>query len=144
MYGFYNWLDKIRRYHRYSKDELKNLGIAILLMSITLGYNDGQDVFSLAHWVGNFILGAIAISIAVFARESIKRVVALEQGYRLEFQPVMYGLLGGIVLSVMSYGTVVVLMYSGFRMHLMEAHRLGYFRYGFGYFTQGKSRFSAS
>ncbi len=137
-YGFFNWVDKIRRYHPFSRKEWQWMGISTVVMAFMLGYNDGNETFELVPWVVNLLTGMIAIAIAVIVRESVKRVVGLEQGYRIEFKPFVYGLLGGLVLTVMSYGHIVFLAYSGMRMHMMDSHRLGYFRYGLGYFTQGK------
>lgn len=143
MYGFYNWTVKVRKYYKFTNKELQFLGISILIMSIILGFDDGRETFSLIPWAGNFLLGAVAITLAVLVHESARRIVGLEQGFRIEFKPFFYGMLAGLVLAFMSYGNIILLAYSGMKMHTLKAHRLGYFRYQLGYFVQGKIAFFA-
>jgi Zn-dependent protease len=84
------------------------------------------------------LLSIIAVIIAVFVHESVHRIFGLEQGYRTEYKPFFYGLIAGLVITFMSYGKLIFLAYSGVRLHIMEKHRLGYFRYQLGYFQLGK------
>ncbi|MBN2454605.1 hypothetical protein JXB11_03600 [Candidatus Woesearchaeota archaeon] len=137
-YGFYNLLDKLKRYYTFSKFEKRWLLLSIVILAFIVGFNDGREVFEWGPWLQNFILGLIAVIIAVFVHQSVQRIFGLEQGYRVEFKPFIYGLIGGLVIAFMSYGKLIVLAYSGLKLNIMEKHRLGYFRYQLGYFQLGK------
>ncbi|MBI3034542.1 hypothetical protein HYY72_05275 [Candidatus Woesearchaeota archaeon] len=133
----YNWIDKVKRYFAFSSNELKWLLISIPVMAFIVGFNDGRDTFVFSLWMGNLLICLVAVTIAVLAHETAHRLIGLEQGYKVIFKPFFYGLIAGLVLSVMSYGKIVFLAYSGVMLNMLEKHRLGYFRYQLGYFHLG-------
>ena len=137
-YGFYSLVDKLRVYGSPTRYEKRWLLISVFVMAFILGFDDGREVFEFSAWMGNFLLGLIAIIIAVFVHETVHRIFGLEQGYRTDFKPFFYGLIAGMVLTSMSYGKILFLAYSGVRLHMMDKHRLGYFRHRTGYFQLGK------
>ena len=137
-YGFYNLVDRLRRYYAFSKYEKRWLLISILAMMFILGFDDGREIFEFGPWTQNLFLGLIGIIIAVFVHESVHRIFGLEQGYKTDFKPFFYGLIAGLVITFMSYGKIIFLAYSGVQLHIMEKARLGYFRYQLGYFQLGK------
>jgi len=140
LYPFYDWMDRIRRYFAFSRNELVALLISIVAMAFIVGFNDGNKTFVLSVFAGNFALSLFAVAIAVFAREAAHRVFALNMGYKAQFKPFLYGLLAGIILAFMTNGNkwVTFLAYGGVSLNIMEKHRLGYFRYQLGYFDLGK------
>ncbi len=137
MIDVYNWIDKVKRYYAFSKTELKWLAVSVLVMAFIVGFDDGKEKFEAAHWIANFLICLVAVIIAVFVHESAHRITGLEQGYRTTFKPFFYGLLAGLIISFMSYGKLIFLLYGGAFINIMEKHRLGYFRYQLGYFHYG-------
>lgn len=144
VYGLYNLLDKARRYAPYSNNEWKYFFIAWPLLALILGFDDGSESFELSRWLANFLLGAVAIALVIFIHEIVQRVTGLEQGFKITSKPFMYGLLAGIILSIMTNGRVMFMAHKSFHMDTLEAHRLGYFRYHRSYFAQGKIAFLGS
>lgn len=137
-FGFFNWMDKIRRYAPFTRKELGWLALSILIMMFIVGFDDGLPEFNLAHYSANMLLSLIAVLVAVIVHESSHRIVAPNLGYKLEFRPFFFGLLGGLILSFMSYGKIIFLAYGSFYLNIMEKHRLGYFRHYVGFFDNGK------
>ncbi len=133
----FNLIDKLKRYYTFSAEELRWLAVSIVVMTFIVGFNDGRESFELMHWLSNLFLGFIAVVIAVVAHETAHRIVGLEQGYKTQFKPAFYGLIAGLILSFMSYGKIIFLMYGGVFLNMLEKHRLGYFRYQLGYFHYG-------
>ena len=139
VYGFFNLLDKVKRYYVFSRNEKMWLVASAFLLAFIAGFDDKSKVFSFSNWLGNFFLCFIAVAVAIFVHESVRRIMGLEQGFRVEFKPFMYGLLGGLFLAFMSYGKLIFLAYGGIQFHMLEAHRLGYFRYRTSLFVLGKA-----
>ncbi|MFH1684449.1 MAG: hypothetical protein ABIA67_06170, partial [Candidatus Margulisiibacteriota bacterium] len=137
-YGFFNHLDKIKGYFAFSKSEKTWLIASAFLLAFIAGFNDQSEVFHFSSWLGNFFLCLIAVAVAIIVHESVRRIMGLEQGFRVEFKPFMYGLIGGLILAFMSYGKIIFLAYGGIQFHMMEAHRLGYFRYRTSLFVLGR------
>ena len=138
LYSFYDWIDRIRRYYKFGKNELAWLVISILAMAFIVGFRFDGDKFELSVFLSNFSRGLVAVAIAVMVHESAHRIFGLNMGYKTEFKPFMYGLLAGVILAFMSSGKIIILAYSGVLLNIMEKHRLGYFRYQLGYFDLGK------
>ena len=137
-FGFFNWMDKIRRFYPFSKKELLWIGVSIVVITFIVGFDDGNDVFNFSAYSSNMLVSFIAVVIAVIIHESAHRIAAPNLGYRLEFRPFFFGILGGLILAFMSYGKILFLAYGSFFLDIREKHRLGYFRHYLGYFDNGK------
>lgn len=139
LYTFYDWIDRIRRYYKFSRSEQLFLLISILAMAFIVGFRFEGDKFVLGTFLNNFAISLVAVVVAVFAHESAHRIFGLNMGYKTEFKPFIYGLLAGVILAFMTDGHFIFLAYSGVLLNIMEKHRLGYFRYHLGYFDLGKA-----
>ena len=137
-YGFYNWMDKIRRYYPFTRKEFLWLGVSVLALTFIVGFNDGNPEFRVTSFLSNLLISLVAVVIAVLIHESAHRIVAPNLGYRLEFRPFFFGIFGGIILAFMTYGQVMFLAHGSFHLDIMQKHRLGYFRHYLGYFDNGK------
>ena len=137
-FGFFNWMDKIRSFYPFTKKELLWIGLSVLVVTFIIGFDDGNDVFNIGAYSGNMLITLIATLIAVIIHESAHRIAAPLLGYRVEFKPVFYGLIGGLILAFMSYGKIMFIAYGSFFLDIREKHRLGYFRHYLGYFDNGK------
>ncbi len=138
IYSFYEWLTRVRKYYAFGRAEQLWLAISVVVLTFIVGFNDGNDEFQLFAYVKNMLLSFTAIAVAVFVHESAHRIFALNMGYKVEFKPVLYGLIAGIILAFMSNGKIILLAYSSTFVHFIEKLRLGYFRYRMGHFDLGK------
>ncbi|MBI2145655.1 hypothetical protein HYU18_05045 [Candidatus Woesearchaeota archaeon] len=138
LYPFIDWMDRIRRYYKFGKNEAIWLLVSVLVMAFIVGFRFDSEEFVVNVFLNNFALGLVAVALAVIVHESAHRIFGLNMGYKTEFKPFLYGLLAGVILAFMSSGRIVVLAYSGVLLNIMEKHRLGYFRYQLGYFDLGK------
>ena len=137
-FGFFNWMDKIRRYAPFNNKELMWLGVSVIVLTIIVGFDDGSETFDFANYANNMLISLVVVVLAVLIHESAHRIAAPNLGYRIEFRPFFFGLLGGLILAFMSYGKVIFLAYGSFFIDMKEKHRLGYFRHYLGYFDNGK------
>ena len=138
MYGFFNHIDKFRRYGVFSAKEKRWLLISAIIMTFLVGFDDGSSSFEIVPWLQHLSLSFIAVAIAIIVHQTVQRFVGVEAGFRIEHKPSIYGLIAGFIIAFMSNGKLIFLSYGGFEMHTLEKHRLGYFRYHKGYFQQGK------
>jgi Zn-dependent protease len=137
LYSFYEWMVRIRKYFGFSRSELVSLIVAISAMAFIAGFNfEGSANFN--NFAKSFFLSLFAVALAVFAKESAQRLIALNMGYKPQFKPFIYGVIAGVILAFMTYGKVIFLAYGGVFLNIMEKHRLGYFRHQLGYFDLGK------
>lgn len=128
MYGIFNLIDKVKKYFMFSKEELKSLVIAILILGFVIGFDDGSETFEFMNWLRNLFSSILIVTLAIFAREVGHRVHALQTGYRAEIKLWWVGLIGSLVMAVISFGKIPILIYGGIVVHFMERHRIGYFR----------------
>lgn len=137
-HGFFNWMMKIRKFAPFSKKELTWIGASILIMAFIVGFDDGSGSFNTATYLSNMGISLVAVAIAVIVHEMAHRIAAPNLGYKIEFKPFFFGIIGGLILTFMTYGKVIFLAYGSFYLDIMEKHRLGYFRHYLGYFDNGK------
>jgi len=63
-------------------------------------------------------------------------VWGLAIGYRVEFKMWAFGLIVALIVAFLSNGNLWLIVPSGFMLHHLAGHRLGFFRYGINYFGQ--------
>lgn len=125
-------LYNIRKYYPFSRGELEQLGIAIIAMVVIVGFNDSAPTFVLGHWLMNLVVSTLVIVLAALVFISAQRVMALWWGYRPRLKVFYPGIGLGLMLTLMTLGSVPWLWWMGvhgFDVEMLEAQRLGYFRY---------------
>jgi Zn-dependent protease len=137
-HGFFNWMMKVRKFAPFSRKELTWIGASILVMAFIVGFDDGSNAFNISSYISNMVVSLAAVAIAVIVHEAAHRIAAPNLGYKIEFRPFFFGIIGGLILTFMTYGKVIFLAYGSFYLDIMEKHRLGYFRHYLGYFDNGK------
>jgi len=136
MYGFNDLKDKIKRYFRFTQDEIKALIITIIVLSFIVGFNDKSEAFNFSHWSTNLFLVFVIIVIAVMVHISAQKIIGLSLGYNIEYNIWWAGLIVGLVLSIVTSAlfkgnfSLWLLIPGGIVIHHLASHRLGYFRYG--------------
>jgi len=132
VHSYFDLKDKIKKYFRFSKEELKGIFIAILVLAFIISFKDwgsGDDISVIAG-LFNLIVAIIIVAITVFIHIAAQKIYALHVGFKADFKMWWYGLLIGLIIIFISRGKIWFLVAGGVFIHHMTAHRLGHFRYG--------------
>lgn len=128
-------IDKIKRYFRFSKEEIKSLLLASVIIGFIFTFRD----FTLF----NLICAILIIAISIAFHVSAQKISALYVGFGAEFKLWWYGLLISLVICFISNGTVWwLILPGGIIFSMLARHRLGRFRYGLNYWPMGVIGFS--
>ena len=123
----------VKKYFSPSREELEAFLIAVVAMTVIVGFNDQSlGSFRLGFWLTNFIICAIIIFLCATVFVSSQRIFALWWGYRTEFKIFYPGLAVGLMLTLMTFGLYPIFWWlgtHGIQVQMIEAQRLGYFRY---------------
>jgi len=131
MYGILDLIDKVKRYFKFSRDELVSIIITILCLTFIIGFNDGRETTALdSFWFYHLFISLIIVAITVFVHLGGQRIIGLHSGFRIEYKLWWYGLILGIIITLVTRGSVWILLPGGIFLHHLAVHRLGYFRYG--------------
>jgi Zn-dependent protease len=133
MFGLYNYFDRVRKHFAFSAEEVKSLGLAILVLSFVVGFDDGRQKFELGLWLLNFINCILVITLSVLVREAAHRLAAINSGHVVEMKLWGVGLGIALVVGLFSLGKINLLIYGGIVLSFIPRQRLGYFRYGLSY-----------
>ena len=133
----FNLISRINTYFTFSRLEIRNLIISILVVGFIVGFDDKKPSGSLGFWVFNLINSILIVSLAFIVHEAGHRLSGLVAGYRAEYKVWWYGLLIGLILTIISRGQLWVILPGGYMCDMMQRARLGRFRYGINYFTLG-------
>ncbi len=132
--SFRNYLDKVKRYFWFSKEEWLSFWIAVFCLAFIYSWTSwgpaGQ--FNLETGLKNLAIAIILIGLTLFVHHSGQRLTALWFGLRAEQKIWWYGLLIGLILTILSNGNIKVLAATGTLAYMLPVHRLGAFRYGPG------------
>ncbi len=128
---------RLKRFFRFSPREMFELAITIIIVAFIFSYDDKQPVFSTAYWVANFLKMILIVAIAIILHEVGHKAAALYIGMRAEYQMWPTGLLIGILATFITNGKWYIVLPGGLLLHHMSVLRIGHFRYGMNYFTQG-------
>lgn len=121
---------KVRNYFPFNISEIRAIALTILFLTFIVAFNDGSGDFNMSHWLGNFFLWFIIVTISVIVKQVGHRLVGILYGFRVEYKLWWYGLLFGVLIAFVTRGHVWVLIPGGIMIHIMKFHRIGWFRYG--------------
>ena len=126
-----NLRDKIHRYFWFTPEEALGVVITILVLSFIYSFDKwGTNKFDAGLGLQNWLVGAVLFGAIVLIHHSVQRIAALHYGFQPEHSVWWYGLLGGILLAVLSNGAIKIYTATGLMISMLPAHRLGRFRYG--------------
>ena len=103
------------------------LVLAFIVSFKEWGYGDN---FNAIVGLKNLFIAIILITITILIHDGAQRISALHSGFRIEYKMWWYGLLIGLILVFISKGNIWFLAPGGILFHHMATHRLGFFRYG--------------
>lgn len=128
-----NYLDKLKRYFWFSKEEWLSYCIAIIGLALIYSWTQwGEQRFDLNIGLKNFGIALILVGITVFIHHTGQRMTALWFGLRAQQRLWWYGILIGLILTILSNGKIQFLAATGTLAYMLPIHRLGAFRYGPG------------
>jgi Zn-dependent protease len=129
--SFRNFVDKLKRYFAFSKEEWTAFCISVLSLAFIYNWDKwGIRGFDLAYGLKNYLIAIVFIAITVFVHHAGQRILALQLGLRAEQRLWWYGFLIGLILVIVSNGNIKFLAATSTIAYMLPAHRLGAFRYG--------------
>ncbi|HLD06246.1 MAG TPA: hypothetical protein VJC16_01795 [Candidatus Nanoarchaeia archaeon] len=129
--GWFDLKDKIKRYYRFSPEEIKGLVIATLIIGFIVSFKDwGYEAFDAAIGLRNLLIALLMVGLSLLVQQTGHKIAGLSAGFTVEFRVWTYGLILGLVLILVSRGNLWFLAPGGIVIYHLTTHRLGYFRYG--------------
>ncbi len=129
---------KIKKYYKFTPSELRGLIISIIVLSFIISFKEwGKAEFSLTAGLFNWFNAVLIVTLAFIVYSAAQKIAGLSVGFRVEYKMWTTGLIISLILVFVSKGSIWVLLPGGILIHHLAGHRLGYFRYGLGYFAQG-------
>ena len=126
---------KIKKYFRFSLDEVKSIALASLLIGFMFAFKD--------FTVSGLVYGIIVVALSLLFHIGVQKIMALYMGFEIDFKLWWYGLLIGLAITFVSNGKVWWLVLpGGITFSILARHRLGKFRYGLNYWPMGIVAFS--
>ncbi|MBS3106769.1 hypothetical protein J4419_03850 [Candidatus Woesearchaeota archaeon] len=127
---FDSW-DAIKRYARFEPGEWKGFLITIVVLAFIVSFNDWGVDRTPDYAVGlvNFLGAVIIVTLSLFGRTWVQKIVGAVMGYRTEYKPTTSGLLFAVVLAFISGGRFWFLIPGGIVVHFMAGQRLGWAKY---------------
>jgi len=131
LYPLKDLKDKIRRYFVFSREEIKDLIISILIIAFIVSFKEwGTAEFNFLMGLRNLFNAIIIVTLVVLVHNSAQRIAGLHVGIRVEYNLWWVGLIIGLILIFISRGNIWFLAPGGIIFHHLAVHRLGFFRYG--------------
>lgn len=130
-------VDKIKRYYKFTPYELRGFVIAILVIAFVISFKEwGTTTFDFTAGIKNLFNAILIVALSILIHDMGQRIWGLAIGYRVEFRLWSFGLIIALVITFISNGSLWLIVPSGFLLHHLAGHRLGFFRYGINYFGQ--------
>jgi len=132
-----DFFDKIKRYYKFTHHELRGLIIAILAIAFIISFKEwGTTRFDLTTGLFNLFNAVLIVALSILIHDFGQRIWGLAIGYRIEFKMWTFGLVVALIIAFISNGSLWLIVPSGFMLHHIAGHRLGWFRYDINYFGQ--------
>lgn len=132
-----DYMDRIKRFYKFTPYEIKGLTISILVIAFIISFKEwGSNKFDLAAGLFNLFNAVLIAALSILVHDMGQRLWGLAIGYRVEFKMWTFGLIIALVLAFISNGSLWIIVPGGFMIHHLAGPRLGWFRYGLNYFGQ--------
>ena len=128
---------RIKRHFRFSSKEVRDLTLTMIVLAFIFGYNDRAETFNAVHWGLNYLKMFLIVFLTVIVHEIGHKIAALQMGLKAEYKAWPTGLLIGLMFTFLSKGKWYVVLPGGMILSHMAILRIGHFRYGLNYITQG-------
>lgn len=130
-----DYIYNLKKFFRFSTDELISMLLIILIYGFILGFNDGYDEFRAARWLYNLLVSILMVAIVIMTHEVGRKMMAIKIGYTVEFKPWWLLIIVSCLIAYFSDGIAEILLpATGMFITHHEKLRIGKFRYGQNYF----------
>jgi len=134
-----DFLDAVRRHLSFSRQEWVGLIVTTLVFAVIASFTQwGGTAFDAAEGVRNLAIAIIICGTGVFIHHLGQKLAAIRMGLTAEIKVWWYGLLGGLLITLISNGAAQVYVASGVFIHHLPIQRLGRFRYHAGVWEWAK------
>jgi hypothetical protein len=130
MVDFWEYKQRIKKFYKFSPEEIKGLFISIIILSFIWAYNDGSETFSLVNWLINYMFVFFMMGIALFVNISMQKIFGIKYGFYVEYKIWTNGLIAGIIVTLLTKGYFPLLIPGGITLMHLSRLRIGEFRYG--------------
>lgn len=138
MVNYKELIVRVKNHLRFNKHELSGILVAILATAFIFSFRDwGAETFNLYEGLTNLAAVLVIAAITVFFRLSCQKIYGLSEGYKAEFKVWWTGIIITLVVAFISLGKLPLLLAGTMVSSFMVKLRLGEFRYGFSYLTNG-------
>ncbi len=72
---------------KFTKEEIKHIILAILVIGFVFAFDDKQEKFVLSYWLTNFVIILILVTIAFFVKILVQKYIAKRIGCYTQIQP---------------------------------------------------------
>ncbi len=125
---------RIKKFLRFSKQELSTIVIATLITGFIFSFRDwGDTTFNLSIGLTNLLLTIIIVFISIIFKLTCQKLYALSTGYKAEFKVWWAGLIIALVFTFITVGRVPLVLIGTIVTTFMVKQRLGEFRYAHNY-----------
>ncbi|MEK6868327.1 MAG: hypothetical protein AABX98_05900 [Nanoarchaeota archaeon] len=128
---------RIRDFFVFSPREMRDLFIAMTVITLAFAYDDGSESFQLGHWIFNYLKIFFIVAIAFFFHESAHKIMGLSLGIRTEYKLWTLGTYITLICTFLFQGKIYILLTGGVAFYHMTIQRLGHFRYGLNLLSCG-------
>jgi len=129
--------DKLKKYYKFTPNEISGLAISILVIAFIISFKEwGAKSFDFVEGIKNFFNAVLITALSILVHDAGQRIWGLAIGYRIEFKMWSFGLILALIAAFISNGSLWLIIPAGFMMHHIAGHRLGWFRYDVNYFGQ--------
>lgn len=126
-----NFVDKLKRYFSFSRSEFISLIIAAFALAFVTSFNWwGETSFDPRAGLINFLGAFFMVFLSLLVHHGAQRALGIHWGFRVEQKLWWYGLMGSLVLVLITNGRIQFLGVTATYVTLLPRHRLGRFRYG--------------
>lgn len=128
---------RIRDFFVFTPRELRDLFIAMAVITFAFAYDDGRETFLFSAWLFNYLKIFFIVSLAFFFHESAHKIMGLSVGIRTEYKLWTLGTYITLLCTFLFQGKIVILLTGGVTFYHMAIQRLGHFRYGLNLLSCG-------
>ena len=128
-----DYLNQVKVYFRFSKEEVKGFVLLVLLFSIIFSFDKWgpkDGAFDFIYGLNNLIIAFFISFVSVFIHHSAQKLMAIYYKLNAEITIWWYGIIIAIMFILISNGEINVLAASALIVSPMVKHRFGQPRFG--------------
>ncbi len=134
--------DNIKKYFKFTPKEIRSIIITIAVLSFIVSFGEWGpgDRFDLFYGLISLFNAVLVVTLSFLVHLSVKKIAALQVGYRAEYDLWTFGLIFGVMIVFVStaWGRPVwILLAGGIMLQHLAGHRLGHFRYDVNIYEAG-------